>query len=166
MGFMKYLRTLNSWFAFAGALVGSISLLIMMSLITIDVLSRNLFNSPILGIDHITAYLLVVIVFMGLGYAFEKGSHIKVDVITLRLSQMVNRRLEFGVYVVGIIGTAVILWHSWWMVFSAYKMGTNLISGAFEIPAYIPQLFVPLGFSLLFLQLVAEFIGKIGDRLK
>lgn len=153
---------ISSFLALSGTIVGCVCLLLMMSLITVDVVGRNLFNSPILGIDHVTAYLLVALVFMGLGYAFKKDAHIKVDVITRQLPEKFNQRLELGVYIAGMTGAAVIFWHSLRMVLTSYRMGTNLVSGAFQIPAYLIQLFVPLGFALLFLQIIVGFLNKLG----
>jgi len=103
---------------------------------------------------------------MGWGYAFEKDAHIKVDVITRKLPLKINQRLELGVYIAGMIGSAVILWHSLRMVYASYTMGTKLISGAFEIPAYLIQLFVPLGFALLFLQIIVGFLNKVAKTNK
>lgn len=152
---------ISSFLSLCGTVVGCVCLLLMMSLITVDVVGRNLFNSPMLGIDHVTAYLLVALVFMGLGYTFKKDAHIKVDVITRKLPQKINQRLELGVHVAGMAGSAVILWHSLRMVYASYTMGTKLISGAFQIPAYLIQLFVPLGFALLFLQIIVGFLNKV-----
>jgi TRAP-type transport system small permease protein len=157
-------HAISSWLATGGAILGCVALLIMMVLITIDVLGRYIFNSPILGIDHISAYLLVVLVFTGLSYAFKTDAHIRVDVFTSRLSKTVDRRLEIGVYVIGIIGAAVIFWHSLRMVLTSLRLGTRLFPGAFEIPACIPQLFVPLGFGLLVLQMIISFIAKVQQK--
>jgi len=171
MRFMKNLRSfiksvpaVSGWLAYSGAIISCVCVLIMMFLITVDVLGRYLFNSPILGIDHISAYLLVALVFMGFAYAFKTEAHIKVDVITSRLPKMTEQRLELGVYIVGIMGTAIIFWHGLRMVLTSYKMGTKFYPGAFQVPAFIIQLFVPLGFGLLFLQMIIGLISKMRQR--
>ena len=152
--------------ATGGAILGCVSLLVMTLFITVDVLGRYLFNSPMLGVDHISAYLLVVLVFTGFAYAFKTEAHIKVDVITSRLPKMIEQRLELGVYVVGIIGTAVIFWHGLRMALTSFKMGTRFFPGAFQVPAFIVQVFVPIGFGLLFLQMIIGFIGKMRQKVK
>ncbi len=163
-GVVNAVSAVSGWLGAGGAVLGCIALLIMMSLITLDVLGRYLFNSPILGIDHISAYLLVVLVFTGLSYAFKTDAHIRVDVLTSRLSKTTDRRLEVGVYIVGIIGAAVMFWHSLRMVMTSFRLGTRLFPGAFEIPAYVPQLFVPLGFGLLVLPMIISFLTKVKGK--
>ncbi|MBI4256233.1 MAG: TRAP transporter small permease subunit, partial [Candidatus Rokubacteria bacterium] len=75
---MSGLAVLAGWASRAGAVVGAVALAAMILLITAQVVSRRLLSVPLVVADEVSGYLLVIVTFMGLGYALLNGDHIQV----------------------------------------------------------------------------------------
>ena len=65
------------------SLVGAICVVLMMLHVTADVAGRYLFNAPLPGTIVVVAnYYMIIIVFLAIGVAEERQSHITVDIVT------------------------------------------------------------------------------------
>ncbi|MFN7092828.1 MAG: TRAP transporter small permease [Allorhizobium sp.] len=60
--------------------LAGISLLFLMAVITISVLARYLFNSPVTGVDEIIQLTAVSVVMLALPHATLSGAHVRVDI--------------------------------------------------------------------------------------
>ncbi|MBO1003248.1 TRAP transporter small permease [Pseudogracilibacillus auburnensis] len=61
------------------SIIASITLLIMMVWIFLDVMLRTLFNSPIQGTLEITGeYLMVLLIYLAISYTHKNNGHVKV----------------------------------------------------------------------------------------
>lgn len=60
--------------------IAGISLLFLMAAITVSVLARYLFNSPVTGIDEIIQLTAVSVVMLALPHATLSGAHVQVDI--------------------------------------------------------------------------------------
>ena len=69
----------------AVAILGGIATLVLAGSITVDVLLRYFLNSPLLWVDELASFLLVLIIFGGLAYTFVVGGHIRIDLVTALL---------------------------------------------------------------------------------
>jgi len=136
----------------------------MVALVSYDVVSRTLFNSPSLITDEITGYLLVFIAFMGAAEALRAGRHIGVDVVTGRLSVRVRMRMKLVASLFSLIFIAVFWWHAVVLVYTSYVRNVTVPSSLLT-PIWIPQLFIPLGITLLLLQMVVE-IAKTATAIR
>lgn len=134
----------------------------MVALITYDVVSRGLFNSPSLFTDEITGYLLVFIAFMGASQAQRAGRHIGVDVFTGSLPVRVRLRLKLVTSLISIGFLALFWWHAVVMVYKNYVRNVTVPSSLLT-PIWIPQLFIPIGMTLLLLQMVVQISGTVNE---
>ena len=76
------IQTLNRWISG----VGAIFLIPLMLVTAADVVCRNLFNRPIMGVVESSGYLLAVFILLGLGYTEQVKAHVRVTIMTSRLS--------------------------------------------------------------------------------
>lgn len=136
----------------------------MVGLITYDVLSRYLLNSPSLFSDEIASYMLVFMCFIGAGGTLKDGRHIGVDVLTGRLKARARLRLELITSSVSLIFVAIFWWHSVVMVYYSYIRNVTVPSSLLT-PLWIPQTFIPIGMFFLLLQLIVE-IAKLIEKVQ
>ncbi len=132
----------------------------MAALITYDVVSRTLFNSPSLVTDELSGYLLVFIAFMGAAEALRTGGHIKVDILTSRLSPRAALRTRLVASIVSAAFLSVFWWHAVVMAWRSFSRGVTAPTSLLT-PLWIPQVVIPLGMTLLLLQLLV----KVADTL-
>ena len=136
----------------------------MAALITYDVVMRAVFNSPSLVTDELSGYLLVFIAFMGAAEALRHGRHIGVDILTSKLEPRSQLRLKLFSSLLTLGFMLVFWWHAVVLVYKSYVRGVTVPS-ALLTPVWIPQIFIPIGVTLLLMQMVVE-IAKTLNALK
>ncbi len=132
----------------------------MMILISWDVISRYVFDAPLLFSDEISGYLLVYICFLGAAGTMKQKRHINVDVLVNRLKAQTRMRLELVTSFIGLGFLLVFLWHSYVMVYRAYVRGVRMPS-VLLTPLWIPESLVLIGTFFLVLQFIVEIRKSI-----
>jgi len=110
------LGKLNTWCA---TVAGVILLFVTLSIFT-DVILRYFFGRPSIWITEVSSYLLLYIIFLGTAYALQQGSHIRVTFMQGRLSRRGRRIVDLMTSIFSAFFTAVLLWQSCIMTWSAY----------------------------------------------
>lgn len=156
--FRGLVRKLNR----VAAVLASAALLAMIGLITLQVILRRFFNSPIDYTDEISGYLLVAVTLFGLSYAMEKGDHIRVDMGIERLPASVLRWLRIGWCLVGIAFSALLAFETaGYAIESAHLGSVSIDSQTLQWPI---QALLPVGFALLGLELLTQLIDSIAGE--
>lgn len=153
---------LAGWASRAGALVGAIALAAMILIITAQVVSRRVLSVPLVVADELSGYLLVILTFMGLGYAFGNRDHIQVTLLVERFPARARAWLRLAWCVIAapyllllVVRTAALAWDS-------YRNQTFSVS-ATNFLLWPIQAFVPLGLAVLLFQLLAELVLAARD---
>jgi TRAP-type C4-dicarboxylate transport system permease small subunit len=74
--------------------LGSIALLAMMLLTTVDVIGRYFFNKPVLGAFELTEFLVLILIFSFLAPSQAKKSHVAVDLIVQHLPERLRAIID------------------------------------------------------------------------
>ncbi len=129
----------------------------MMFLITIDVVLRYIFNSPITGSFEIVEFMMAILVSFSMVYCAYKNSHVSVDIVF----DLLPARPRSLVAKVGSLITLVFIFLIAWqnILYVVETFGQRLTSSILYIPTYPFVIAVALGFWSLFLATLIEFIG-------
>jgi len=138
---------------------GSALLMIIMFLVTIDVGGRYFFNRPLLGVLEISEFLLAGAVLLGMGYTQFLHGHVMAEVVYDHLSPKTQVRLRVFHFMVGICIFSLVAWQSGIMAVEAWQ--NKLTSDVLRIPAWPFRFFVPLGTSLLVLELFIQLMKDL-----
>jgi len=144
----------------AGAFLSALFMGLIVLLIVVEIFLRSLFNASTLITAEYSGYFLVSVVALGLGYTMQHRAHIRITLIWDRLSSAMKRRIDI---LMGTISSAICLfaiYYSILMVYETYSLGMRADS-IVETPLWIPQLSVPVGIFLLFLQLIALILRSL-----
>lgn len=122
---------------------------------------RKLFDYSSNAYLEIQWYLFSATFLLGAGYTLLRNEHVRIDIISTRLS----RRARNWIDVIGIVFfifpmCVLIAWLSWPLLEDAWvrnEVSTNA-GGLIIWPA---RLLVPVGFALLILQAISELIKRI-----
>jgi TRAP-type C4-dicarboxylate transport system permease small subunit len=141
--------------------LGAAVLFLMMLLTTIDVASRYLFNSPILGALEITEFMVVTVVFCFLGITQQEKGHVAVDLVIGNLPSRSRR-------VIGFINRAASLFILSLITWMTSQRGMELLhlkeySGTLHIPVSPFVLLVALGCGAMCWELVREMFRPKGE---
>lgn len=134
-------------------------LFFMMVLGTVDVIGRYLFNKPILGTLEVFEILLPAIVLLGLGYTQEKRGHVTMELLVTYLSPRKKIILNIITNACALFISVLILWRGWILTTLYWRMDRTIPT--IDVPMFLPQLFVPLGASVLSLVLLVQMIEDI-----
>ncbi len=104
--------------------------------------------------DSITGYLLVATTFFAAAYTFQKGEHIRVNLLISRIS---SRKLLFAIEAASVTIVLTLMCYASWFSISLARDSwefQDVSSGIIPIPLWIPQTFMILGLLTFVLALV------------
>jgi len=148
--------------SFWAAHIGIILLFAMGLLITADVVLRYFFNAPTQFTTEVTGYLMAGVTFLGFAYTLEKGGHIRIEVVTNYIRPAARKRLDLVTSIISLSFLAACVGPTWVMVWESYTYKSEVM-GVLRTPLYLPQLLMPIGISILLLQLVTIIAKQIKD---
>jgi TRAP-type C4-dicarboxylate transport system permease small subunit len=156
----RIVQTMDLLSDWVGHLMGWLVFLLM-ALILVEVFTRYVLPSaPIAVADEMGGYALVAVTFLGLGYTWKEGGHVRVEFLVNVLPRGLQRALRLFTLLIATVFAAVMIKASYDMVSFTVMFGTR--SGSWlRIPMQWPQLSLIVGSTLLFLQLLAELVKAL-----
>jgi TRAP-type C4-dicarboxylate transport system permease small subunit len=133
----------------------SLALLGMMFLVTADVGSRYLFNSPITGTLEFTEFAMIVIIYLGLAYTQFLKAHIKIDFLIVRMPRRMRGFCDFISYLTGAILFGLIVWNGTGMFIYSFRTKEVTI-GTLELPIYPVKFLIPVGSLILTIRFLID----------
>lgn len=122
---------------------------------------RKLFDYSSNAYLEIQWYLFAAVFLLGAGYTLLRNEHVRIDIISNRLSPRARNWIDVMGIVLFIFPMSIIIaWLSWPLLVDSWvrnEVSTNA-GGLIIWPA---RLLVPVGFALLILQGISELIKRI-----
>lgn len=138
----------------AGAILGIAALSIG------NVLARSLLGQSLFFAEEVSRFLIVLVTFLGMGYAAGKGRHIRMTAFYDQLSV----RWRKATMLLITSTTALLLFGLAWLALD-YALGTvrglGSISPVLRVPSWIGYLAAPVGFALAGLQYLLAFVRNL-----
>lgn len=105
-------------------------------------------------------YLVIASTLIGLPYVQRLRGHVNVDLIPLMLKPRARFYMAFLTSVLSISIVSIMLWYGfeYWHFAWAKNWHSDTIWG---VRLWIPYLALPVGFALLLLQLIADFVALL-----
>lgn len=144
----------------AGAYLSAVFMLLNVGLILVEIFSRAVLGVSTLIAAEYSGYLLVGLVLMGFAYTIGQGGFIRINLVRARLPEGAQRYLDIIACIFSAVITAFVFRYSVIMVYETKELGMEADTIA-ETPFWIPQLVVPIGLAMLFLQLVAMTVRRV-----
>jgi len=135
-----------------------IVLVAMMVLITVEVVSRTLFNFSTQLADEVSGYLLVAVTFLGIGISLREGALFRVDMLYARFSARLKERIELFFNLLSLAFILLAEYQILRFLVSSIERGVTAPT-LLGTPLYLPQLVMPIGLGIVILVLFAEIRG-------
>lgn len=130
----------------------------------LDIILSKTVSSPILGSQEMIGFLQAPMVALAVGLAQILGNHIKVDIITSRLSKRVQAIINSFISIILVAVFTVFVWQTFSLAVTSQRSGgfTNTLHWPifYDLYAVAVALLVP---PLVFL---VEFINSLRDSIK
>ncbi len=151
-----WIDRLTDVFAYLSAFLLIITIILIVANITL----MSVTGKSIMITDEYSAYMFAGFVMFGLAYTLKHNGHIRINVLTSRLSPNVQRIFRIYALIVVLIFTIYIFYYSVYMVYQAYvyQMRSDTVA---QTLLWIPQLVMPMGFFVLALQIISEIIKEL-----
>lgn len=154
------LRGVHTLLAILRVLAGTL-LVASVGLNFANVIGRYFFNVSIYWAEEAMLFLMVGCVFLGNGVVAWSGRQIRMDVIVMMMPEKVREALHLFSELVFIATALTIVVFAWPVIRDLQAFDQR--SQSAEIPLYIPQALIPVGFAIMaFLVLVRLLTG--GER--
>ncbi len=142
----KTVRRILDGLYLAGGIASALCLIGIVTLIVLQIASRNIGFSFRGGPDY-AGYAMAAASFLGFAYALNHGAHIRV---TLMISAMGRYRYwgEVWCFIVGTTISTVFAWFACKFTYESYRFN-DISSGLDATPLWIPQLSMAIGSILL-----------------
>jgi TRAP-type C4-dicarboxylate transport system permease small subunit len=151
--FISTTDRLSRWLALLAVLLLIAAMLVVCQMIFL----RYAFRLPTIWQTDFVIYAATASIFLGAPYVLMKKGHIGVDIVENALSTGPRRALQGLGKLLGLVFCAMMLAASASYVYEAWSLGWQT-SNIWRIPIWIPTLPMPIGFGMLCLQYVAEFV--------
>ncbi len=125
----------------------------MTLMVTMDVTLRYGFNAPTKWANEFSAYLAVLVIFLGISYVLRENAHIRVDVFVLKLPRRAQDWIKVITSVI-LLGYIIILFHLTWDVLVMNFAINKTSFTAMDVPIWPIQAFIPLGLAIMGLLLI------------
>ncbi len=116
------METAVRWIAVPLGVLASLSTIVMMVGISLEVAFRNLQGRSIPGVLELSETALVITIFFGLAYAGLTGGHIAVDLLTSRLPEKAARACLLVAWVLSCIILV-------WLIYATYGRAASAFAG-------------------------------------
>ena len=153
---MRRVSLVCGWFA-AGAI--AVSVLIVCQL----VFMRYFLGASTVWQTETVIYLMIASVAIGMPYVQSLRGHVNVDLLPLFLSRRARAVLYYICLGLGLMVCGLVVFYSVELVYEAYAYNWRSAS-VWRPPLWIPYLVLPLGFGLMFLQLLADLLACAAGR--
>jgi TRAP-type C4-dicarboxylate transport system permease small subunit len=159
---MGFLEKINVYLNRILLFLGSVAVLLLMSLATGNVCLRFFFNAPYRGAYEIVGFLGAIVIAFALGYTQKRKDHIVVDILTEKFPKRVNRVLDGVSYGITTIFFAIVSWQI--LVWGIKISKSGEVSETLKI-AFHPFIYsVALGFIVFSLTLVVDFLKNFQSK--
>jgi C4-dicarboxylate transporter DctQ subunit len=136
----------------------ALMLSVMILLAFLQIILRNAFSSGISWGDPLVRYLVLWVGFIGASLATKEGKHITIEVFSKWFSGQGRRYLKAASLLVSAFVCSLLAFAGWTFVQNEAQMGgTSFLN----IPAWIPQIIIPVTFALMALRFASSFCAEL-----
>lgn len=158
----RFLRTFDAWHArlsrFAFALACGV-LVLLTTVFNIEVFSRYILNSPTLWTADVIAISMLLITFLALPYITLQKDHVKLDLVTQKLSKRYIRLYSFANFLIFILTLSVVGIYMILEVYHTYSNGARVAS-VIPIRKWPLMAVMAYGFVSSLLHVITDYFNK------
>ena len=126
-------------------------------MLTYEVVARYFFTKPTIWAAELSQLCLIWGSLIAMAWALGERRHIAVDAVVSRLSPAVRRWTDAAAMLVIAWLSAMVVWKGGDIFLDSFERGRTTGS-MLDLPSWVAELSVPLGFAVLFVQAVVEAV--------
>lgn len=153
---MKLLRKIPNCFG----LLSGVLIAVIWLLMTAELVARNIFDAPILGVSEITVYLYVTAAYFGFSYTQKEKGHICVELLYDRLSPQSKRVMNV---VACLLSSVLFVCFSvcTWRAFAESWAIKEIQLSAMKMPVYVLKFTIAVGVTVMLVQMLLDMMDAV-----
>lgn len=151
-------RALDLFYAATGVLAALA--IVLIGVVVLVQVGGRLLGLGIRGADDLVAWLTACASLAGAGYAFSQNSHVKVDLVTARLTGKAKTAVGIAAVAVALLTSSYAAYACVLMVVESYALG-DVSQGELPVKLWIPQLGVAIGALALAVAVTDELVSRL-----
>ncbi len=152
------LKKMNEKLSFWGASLSAILFVALVVLIMVEIIGRSFFDYSTMLADEYSGYFYLAAIFLGLAYTFNREGHIRISIVTSRLSSSIKRWVDIFAGTMALLILLFALYYSWGFMMESHEM--EMLS---EAPLYLTQIPLVVGLALFAFALFVFVLRKVVD---
>lgn len=144
----------------AMAFLAGVMIVALVVIICIEIGARYFFHRPQVWTVEICEYLLFCIAFLGAPWLLKVGGHVNIDIFTSSFGSRGQRRWGLFSSATGVVVSLIICWTALRVAYENYHSGV-VLTKTIEIPQYPFILLIALGYLLLMVEFLRQFLAHI-----
>jgi len=132
----------------------------LMLLICGDTIGRYILQQPIPVAIELGEFSMIAMVYLSIAYAQSLKLHVKVELVTARLSPKIQTILGIFTDAVGICFWVLVTYQGAEIALEVYRYG-DATPGMVPLPLLPAKILIPIGSSLLCIQLLYDISDKV-----
>lgn len=161
---MKFLVKLLHGLMASLNVIGAIWVLLIMLLITVDVVGRAFFNSPLFGVPEIVKISVVGLVWCQMAHTLKIGAHLRSTILLDRMPRATRRVIEIVSCILGVITFALIVYSGWDTMLEAWRIGEFEGEEPVRVPTSPIRTLVLIGAALTAIQFMVMLVNLIRGK--
>lgn len=145
-------------------LVGAVWVVLIMLLITVDVVGRSFFDSPLFGVPEIVKISVVGLVWCMMPHTLKIGAHLRSTILLDRMPAGMRRGVEVLSSLLGVAIFALIVYSGWDHMIEAWKVGEFEGEDPVRVPTYPIRSLVVLGAALTAIQFAVMLVEHLRGK--
>lgn len=162
MAIIRLLRSVDDIWEKIEQGILSITVISMSLMLIGNAVSRSLLNKSWAFTEEVGKFGVVVLTFIGIGYAARKSMHIEMsgfyDMMSERWQRYVSMLIQLGSALV----LAFLTYLSFKYVYHLYSLGQ--VTTILRFPLYIMMLVIPIGFLLGVIRYIVDFVKTVANK--
>ena len=126
-----------------------------------NVIGRTFFEQSLYFSEELNQFLIVLITFMGMGYAARKGRHIRMSAFYDQLGDRGKKILMIVMCATTAVVMFMLAYYAYGYVARIERMGK--VTPALQAPLYLTYLWVPIGFAITGIQYSLAVVQNVRE---
>lgn len=159
---MRTLNVVDRVIAKFESVVLAYGILLMAANSIANVIGRTFLGSSIYFSAELNQFLIVLVTFVGLGYASRQGRHIRMSALYDQLDDRWRKVLMVFIAAVTAIIMFTLAWYSFQYVVRVASLGR--VTPSLQLPLYLTYLWVPVGFVITGIQYSLTVLRNLREK--
>ncbi len=159
---LSLLKKMNEKLSLWGASLSAILFVSLVLLIMTEIIGRSFFDYSTMLADEYSGYFYLAAIFLGLAYTFNQEGHIRITIVTSKLSSNIKRWVDLFAGMMALSILLFALYYSWGFMMESHEM-EMLSEGVSETPLYLTQIPLVAGLALFAFAMFVFVVRKVAN---